>query len=102
MAEVGPSWGHVASSWDYVGPSWSYVGQFWSYVGPSCSHLGAVLNQLGKNIENKRKLSPLGVLPHGPKIKNLPQTFGDNVLITLKITDRNFNQLEAAFRHSKM
>ena len=97
LASVGPSWEHVASPWSYVGPSWSYVGQFWSYVGPSCSHLGAMLSELGKSIENRRKLSPLGVPPHGPERSPGRPNFGDNVSIGLKINRCNFNQLEAAF-----
>ena len=36
--------------------------------------------------------------PMGP-VEIPGQHFGDNVLIGLQITNRNFNQLEAAFRH---
>ena len=63
------------------------------------SHLGAMLSHSDKSIENRRKLSPLGDPPHRPTISDPGARIGDNVLIGLKITNRNFNQLEAAFRH---
>ena len=58
-----------------------------------------MLSQLEKKFENEGQVSPLGAPQHGPELRYNGAPFGDNVLNGLKITYRNFNQLEAAFRH---
>ena len=58
-----------------------------------------MLSQLEKKFENEGQVSPLGAPQHGPEMSNDGARIGDNVLNGLKITYRNFNQLEAAFRH---
>ena len=100
--QVGLSWAKLGTCCFILGLCWAILELCWIILEPCWAILQPSWNQVEHTWQKygkyRKSVASWGS-PHRPKKKNNGPGFGDNVLNGLKINRRNFNQLEAAFRH---